>query len=699
MAHKHYPASLRMLTLLVLFLLSSVSLPSPALAQGGCSESALLGLGAGGSATLPDPSCTVTLTQPIIISTGSASITGNGARISGNDLVRVIEVKEGASLTLTDVTLQDGRASEGGGLYNAGTAALDGVTVSSNYADSFGGGIYNRGTMTIRNSSIAVNVLSPGGSGGGVVNAVLDTATPGQVASVDIFNTTIFGNNAANLGGGVYNDRGQMTIRNSTIVGNNAFNNGGGIFNTNQGTVSLYNSITAGNTAAATPDCASLEGSVTTSRGYNLVGQNNNANGCPSSGLGDLVLENGIDTVVNLIAQINGSGPATLSFVAGSPALNTGDPNFNDAAEPTDQRGLPRKVNDRIDIGAFEAQIPLGQDDLFDVPFNEIFTAPGVGVLNNDSDPDSDSLRIALVDPTKFGSLFLNPDGTFTYRPRRNFRGDDVFVYSVTDGNYTVNRIARLRILRNRTGCDPTEQVEVDSLSVENPQTLLYFPRGTLSGCVGNPSYQWPDVGSAVYNIYLSQISPSTTIMTPIWLELNAAEVCGEGNCIVDLTDYTPNAWLLNGSYGVWMCPGTRLECESPEPWYDAGGETTFNINTPVVEGVTMPTTIDATTRTPILTWSVEGTAENLSWFHVYLAPTDDPFAFIINEFYSRQAVCRKGTLFAWNGTDCALQVATPLEEGREYMMYIKGWGPSGLTTGGLEGWAGPTTFVVSYVP
>jgi hypothetical protein len=44
-----------------------------------------------------------------------------------------------------------------------------------------------------------------------------------------------------------------------------------------------------------------------------------------------------------------------MALLAGSPAINAGDPNTT-GLPPSDQRGLPRVAHGRVDIGAFEAQ-------------------------------------------------------------------------------------------------------------------------------------------------------------------------------------------------------------------------------------------------------------------------------------------------------------------------------------------------------
>jgi len=60
-------------------------------------------------------------------------------------------------------------------------------------------------------------------------------------------------------------------------------------------------------------------------------------------------------------------------------------------------------------------------------------------LLANDTDPDSPTLTANLVTGPSNGTLVLNADGTFTYRPNANFIGTDSFTYQASDGNLLSN--------------------------------------------------------------------------------------------------------------------------------------------------------------------------------------------------------------------------------------------------------------------
>jgi M6 family metalloprotease-like protein len=57
-----------------------------------------------------------------------------------------------------------------------------------------------------------------------------------------------------------------------------------------------------------------------------------------------------------------------------------------------------------------------------------------IGLLVNDSDPDSDVLTAIILSDPQNGVLVLNPDGSFTYTPQAGFTGTDSFTYKASDG-------------------------------------------------------------------------------------------------------------------------------------------------------------------------------------------------------------------------------------------------------------------------
>jgi len=116
------------------------------------------------------------------------TIIGNGDTIdrstaAGTPAFRLFDVTSGNSLTLQNLTVQDGlakgqgTAADGGAVYSQGTLILSGVIVVGNTAqgadgrsgkpgaDAAGGGIWSNGSLTVENAVISDNSAVGGDSG------------------------------------------------------------------------------------------------------------------------------------------------------------------------------------------------------------------------------------------------------------------------------------------------------------------------------------------------------------------------------------------------------------------------------------------------------------------------------------------------------------------------------------------------------
>jgi hypothetical protein len=215
----------------------------------------------------------------------------------------------------------------------------DVITVSGNHASR----VFNIGaTFTVDISGLTIADGGGVAEGGGIFNAGTLTVT----------SSTLSGNSASDIGGGILNNFGTLTVTNSTLSGNSASLSGGGISTPGRITHSR-NTIIAGNTAANGPDVFGNLGSL----GHNLIG---NTQG--GSGFDDTDLLN-VNPLLGPL-QDNGGPTQTMALLPGSPAIDAGD---NTDAPDWDQRGpgFPRIVgiidpdNPIIDIGAYEVQADL----------------------------------------------------------------------------------------------------------------------------------------------------------------------------------------------------------------------------------------------------------------------------------------------------------------------------------------------------
>ena len=182
--------------------------------------------------------------------TEDLAIIGTGANntfINGGKLDRVFHIIGSISVSFTNLTIQNGFATEGGpsgeavggGIFNDGGALeIMGCTISNNNASGSdtanGGGIYSSGgSLTIKRSTISNNVAEGNsfGVGGGIY---ADTAL--TITGSTLSNNVARGNSCSQGygdGGGIYHQVGTLTITGSILSNNSASGNidayGGGI--------------------------------------------------------------------------------------------------------------------------------------------------------------------------------------------------------------------------------------------------------------------------------------------------------------------------------------------------------------------------------------------------------------------------------------------------------------------------------------
>ncbi len=96
-------------------------------------------------------------------------------------------------------------------------------------------------------------------------------------------------------------------------------------------------------------------------------------------------------------------------------------------------------ANISVVVGANSPPVAVG--DSYTATEDTVLTvAVGTGVLQNDSDSDSDPLTAVLFAQAAHGTVALAANGSFTYTPVANYFGPDSFTYRANDGS--VNSIA-----------------------------------------------------------------------------------------------------------------------------------------------------------------------------------------------------------------------------------------------------------------
>ncbi len=107
----------------------------------------------------------------------------------------VLEVRPGATVTMTGITVRGGAAARAGGILNRGRLVLRDAVVRGNKAREVGGGILNKGHLELRGRT-SIRSNRSGGFGGGVVNRGSLVVSQGS---------RIVNNGASTSGGGLYN--------------------------------------------------------------------------------------------------------------------------------------------------------------------------------------------------------------------------------------------------------------------------------------------------------------------------------------------------------------------------------------------------------------------------------------------------------------------------------------------------------------
>jgi VCBS repeat-containing protein len=92
-----------------------------------------------------------------------------------------------------------------------------------------------------------------------------------------------------------------------------------------------------------------------------------------------------------------------------------------------------------IQITVTPESAPVAVNDAYNMNGDTVLIIATPGVLNNDTDPNGDTLTAVLVTNVSHGMLTLNADGSFTYTPVANFLGIDTFTYLANDGTVDSN--------------------------------------------------------------------------------------------------------------------------------------------------------------------------------------------------------------------------------------------------------------------
>jgi VCBS repeat-containing protein len=194
-----------------------------------------------------------------------------------------------------------------------------------------------------------------------------------------------------------------------------------GTLDSNQATVTI--TITGANDAPAADDDAysTAEGTALTVNAPGVLGDDSDPDHDPLSA----VLESGPS---HGTLSLNANGSFIYTPVAGY----DGPDSFTYRASDGSLESSPATVTITV---TNTNKAPVAAADAYSTAEDTALTVNAPGVLGNDSDPDHDPLSAELVSGPSHGTLTLNANGSFSYRPEDNFNGSDSFTYRASDGS------------------------------------------------------------------------------------------------------------------------------------------------------------------------------------------------------------------------------------------------------------------------
>lgn len=381
--------------------------------------------------------------------------------IDAGQLDRIFHVLPGVTVTLKNLTLRNGKATDGkggGGILNEGFLTLDQVLVTNNTATTGGGGgllnnvttASSSDTLTIIDSTFSNNTAT-GADGGGVkvlkgkasiFDSTFNNNTAGQSGgglsvqanTVTATNSTFSANFAGTVGGGLQANGGVLALTNVTVTLNTASTAGGGLSRTAPGSVRLVNTILAGNVLTAAGTDVDVSGAITpTGSSNNFIGIVGTATGF-STGRGDLMGTAASPLNANLAPLANyGGATSTHRPNEHSAVIDAG---VDVAGLATDQRNFSRSV-DGDNSGT-------ATPDIGAVEFVLYGMISGTAYNDNNQNGTFDPLEQPLAGWTIF--LDANNNQLLDNGERSTVTGSDgkYLFTNVLPGNYIVSQVLKV---------------------------------------------------------------------------------------------------------------------------------------------------------------------------------------------------------------------------------------------------------------
>jgi ELWxxDGT repeat protein/VCBS repeat-containing protein len=294
--------------------------------------------------------------------------------------------------------------------------------------------------------------VSPGGT-----LSIAPTTLLANDSDVDNLSLSIVSVSATANGSLTLNPNGTFTYQsNAGFTGSDSFTYraSDGTLTSNLATVTLVVDPAANNAPIATPDTFTTAEDTTLTIGNVLANDSDIDNNLPLTASLVTGPTNSLSFALNsngtfsYVPRLNFNGTDSFTYIArDSLGANSGLVTVTLSVTP---------VNDA----------PISGNDSFTIATTTTLNITTPGVLTNDSDVDSPFLSATVVSQPQ-GTLSLNPDGSFIYRPQTGFSGIDSFTYRANDGS--LNATATVNI---------TVTLPPNVLPIANPDVFT-FPEDT----------------------------------------------------------------------------------------------------------------------------------------------------------------------------------------------------------------------------
>jgi hypothetical protein len=216
--------------------------------------------------------------------------------------------------------------------------------------------------------------------------------------------------------------------------------------------------------------------------------------------------------------------------------------------------------------------------------------------------------------------------------------------------------------------------------AAQNTVSAQFLPSGSVTTGYGNPIYQFPDQAGAQYYYLIVNNSAGAQIINEV---ISDAGYCTAGVCSIDATTLRESYRLVNGTYTVFL---NTWNGTSQGAWK---GPFMFTLNAPVPAAPTLNAPTNTNSLRPTFHWTVSGDSASAMYFNLVVAPTTNPSAPSINQWFTRAAACGSP-----NGTTCSLVSPIDLADATNYAIYLRSYG-----SGGISSFTGPQNFLADVLP